>query len=283
LAHELNVNGWVRNTSIGVEMEIQGPTQNLEQFVVGIKNNAPPLAHILDVESTPLPVLANQQSGLEILPSHSQSGRTLVSPDVATCEQCRYEIFNPSDRRYHYAFTNCTHCGPRFTIVVDLPYDRPFTTMANFPLCPDCEQEYKSTDDRRFHAQPVACTECGPVVWYTDVEESPNLLADTLTADGALAAAVQCMAQDGVIALKGLGGFHLACRADSSQAINQLRTSKNRPAKPLAVMMRTVAEAAVVYERYLFSVRDRDAAGTLLRNIGWHQRRQTARPIHIYH
>ncbi len=244
LAHQLQVRGWVRNTSIGVEMEVQGTLEALEQIAYQLQHNPPPLARILDLETTPVSVVADQPAGLEIRPSHSQSGRTLVSPDVATCAQCRREIFDPTDRRYHYAFTNCTHCGPRFTIIVDLPYDRPYTTMADFPLCADCAREYKNTNDRRFHAQPVACVECGPVMWYSGVGESHDLTADTPTADDALMAAVRCMAQDGVVALKGLGGFHLACRADSSQAINRLRTSKNRPAKPLAIMMRTVAETA---------------------------------------
>jgi len=242
LAQQLQISGWVRNTSSGVELEVQGTPAALEQFAHQLQHHPPPLARILDLETTSIPV-TDQPAGLEIRSSHSRSGRTLVSPDVATCAQCRQEIFDSADRRYHYAFTNCTHCGPRFTIIVDLPYDRPYTTMADFPLCADCAREYKDTGDRRFHAQPVACADCGPVVWYTTVDEPADLSASTPTADDALAAAVQCMAQDGVIALKGLGGFHLACRADNSRAINRLRTSKNRPAKPLAVMMRTVAEA----------------------------------------
>jgi hydrogenase maturation protein HypF len=243
LAHQLAVSGWVRNTSTGVEMEIQGAVTDLERFVSHLQHDAPPLAHILTLETTPVPLVADQPAGLEIRPSHSQSGRTLVSPDVATCTQCLSEVFDPADRRYHYAFTNCTHCGPRFTIILDLPYDRPYTTMAGFPLCPDCASEYKNTGDRRFHAQPVACPKCGPVLWYTHVDEPIDQTPHTPTDDVALAAAIRGMVQDGVVALKGLGGFHLACRADSSTAINRLRASKNRPAKPLAVMMRDVAEA----------------------------------------
>jgi hydrogenase maturation protein HypF len=244
LADQLGVSGWVRNTSTGVEMELQGPASLLDQFVSHLQHNAPPLARILALEATPIPVIADQPTGLEIRSSQSQSGRTLVSPDVATCEQCLCEIFDPADRRYHYAFTNCTHCGPRFTIIIDLPYDRPYTTMADFALCPDCAHEYKDPDDRRFHAQPVACPTCGPVLWYTNVDEPPALTADTPTGDAALAAAMECMKQDGVVALKGLGGFHLACRTDNSKAIKRLRLSKNRPARPLAVMMRNLAEVA---------------------------------------
>jgi hydrogenase maturation protein HypF len=244
LAHQLRVSGWVRNTSTGVEMELQGPASLLDQFVAHLQHDPPPLARILSLETTSIPLVEDQPVGLEIRPSQSQSGRTLVSPDVATCEQCLREIFDPTDRRYHYAFTNCTHCGPRFTIIIDLPYDRLYTTMAHFTLCPDCAREYKDPDDRRFHAQPVACPACGPVLWYTNVDELPDLTADTPTGDAALAAAIECMEQDGVVALKGLGGFHLACRADNSKAIRRLRLNKNRPAKPLAVMMRDLAEVS---------------------------------------
>ncbi len=243
LARQLQVNGWVRNTSIGVEMEVQGTPAALAQFVDQLQHNAPPLARILDLDTTTIPTVVDQPAGLEIRPSRARSGRTLVSPDVATCELCRREVFDPSDRRAHYAFTNCTHCGPRFTIINDLPYDRPATTMADFSLCEACAREYKDTHDRRFHAQPVACPDCGPTVWYTSVDEAPDLTTHTPTADDALAAAVDCLNRVGVIALKGLGGFHLACRADSSKAITRLRTHKNRPAKPLAVMVRTAAEA----------------------------------------
>ncbi|MBN1219426.1 MAG: carbamoyltransferase HypF [Anaerolineae bacterium] len=244
LAGQLNVNGWVRNTSLGVELEVQGSTPDLERFVSCLQNDPPPLARILELESTSIPVVINQPAGLEIRPSHSQSGRTLVSPDVATCAQCRREVFDRADRRYHYPFTNCTHCGPRFTIIVNLPYDRPYTTMAGFPLCPDCAREYQDPTDRRFHAQPVACPKCGPTLWYTPVGVPPEVSDNTPTGDAALASAVSCMEGDGVVALQGLGGFHLACRADSRVAINRLRTSKKRPAKPLAVMMRDVGEVA---------------------------------------
>ena len=190
LAHELEVSGWVRNTSTGVEMEVQGAESNLEHFVFCLQHNAPPLARILEMEITHIPVSMPSSIGLEIRPSHSRMGRTLVSPDVATCPQCLNEVFDAANRRYHYAFTNCTHCGPRFTIILNVPYDRPYTTMSNFPLCPACAREYKDPADRRFHAQPVACPECGPVLWYTDVDGPPELTGDTLTADAALTAAV---------------------------------------------------------------------------------------------
>ncbi|MBN1991402.1 MAG: carbamoyltransferase HypF [Anaerolineae bacterium] len=242
LAQQLDVSGWVRNTSIGVEMEVQGPAAKLDRFVSRLQQDAPPLARILELETTPLPVIIEQRPGLEIRPSQSRSGRTLVSPDVATCNECRRELFDPADRRYRYAFTNCTHCGPRFTIITNLPYDRPFTTMAAFPLCPNCAREYQNPADRRFHAQPVACPECGPVVWYTQVNQTPALTVDTPLGDAAVKAAVSCMENNGVVALKGLGGFHLTCRADNSLAVGRLRTNKHRPAKPLAVMMRSLAE-----------------------------------------
>ena len=249
LAYELGLNGWVRNTSTGVELELQGATLQLDRFMARLKNDAPPLARILSLETQSIPLLTNQPTGLEIRPSLSESGRTLVSPDVATCSRCRQELFDPADRRYHYPFTNCTHCGPRFTIITDLPYDRPLTTMAAFPLCADCAAEYKNPDDRRFHAQPVACPACGPEIWYVSDSSEFRLqsalrISDSPIGDAALTAALRCMDEGGVVALKGLGGFHLACRADDSAAIQRLRVNKHRPAKPLAIMVRDVTEVA---------------------------------------
>ncbi len=260
LAHRLGLSGWVRNTSTGVELELQGSTGALDHFLDHLRHNAPPLARILDITTISIPPLADQAAGLEIRASQSQSGRTLISPDVATCPSCLTELFDPADRRYEYPFTNCTHCGPRFTITLDLPYDRPLTTMANFPLCPECAAEYQNPADRRFHAQPVACPVCGPKIWYNasypvgdsashpggySAEEAGITLPVDAPIDAeALAVTVHCLNQRHTVALKGLGGFHLACRADNSDAVKKLRVSKSRPAKPLAIMVRGLDEAA---------------------------------------
>lgn len=255
LASQLALGGWVRNTSTGVELELQGPEPQLTRFLHHLHHDAPPLAHILSVDTQPIPLVPDDNAGLVIRTSrqHGQAEqRTLVSPDVATCRQCLDELFDTADRRFHYAFTNCTHCGPRFTIITGLPYDRPYTTMARFPLCPDCAQEYHDAADRRFHAQPVACPRCGPAVWYEPADgnpsppTSPKATATTSNGqqqvagsrhDDAIAAAASCLNDGGVVALKGLGGFHLACRADNARAAHRLRTIKARPHKPLAVMV----------------------------------------------
>ena len=244
LARQLDLRGWVRNTSTGVEIELQGAGGALDDFLYYLRHEAPSLAHILDIEIVPTPTVANQAAGLEILPSQSQAGRTLISPDVATCRCCLAEVGDPGDRRYSYAFTNCTNCGPRFTIIHDLPYDRPLTTMADFSLCPACAAEYQAPDDRRFHAQPVACPTCGPKVWYTEAEGGLSLMAESTVDKAALAVAIARLDKGGIIALKGLGGFHLACRADQPEAVQRLRAKKQRPAKPLAVMVPGLIEAA---------------------------------------
>lgn len=243
LARQLGLNGWVCNSSTGVEMELQGPVSELGHFLHHLRHDAPPLARVLTVEMTSIPPILDQPLGLEIRASQNGTGRTLVSPDVAPCPRCLSEMFTPTDRRYDYPFTNCTHCGPRFTIILDLPYDRPLTTMANFPLCPACAGEYRDPDNHRFHAQPIACPECGPKIWYADNEAVLTLTPDSVISAAALAAAIRCLNQGGTVALKGLGGFHLVCRADQTEAVRKLRATKNRPDKPLAVMVRSLAEA----------------------------------------
>jgi hydrogenase maturation protein HypF len=244
LAAQLGLNGWVCNTTDGVELALQGPAVELRHFLHHLRHDAPPLAHIVTVKTTPVPVEADMQPGLEIRSSRTQGGQTLISPDAATCPQCLAEIFDPLDRRADYPFTNCTHCGPRFTIITDLPYDRPRTTMADFSLCDNCEAEYINSADRRFHAQPIACPTCGPTLWYSGGQALAEPTAETPLGSDALTAAVKTLDQHGVIAVKGLGGFHLACRADDDLAVNRLRTRKKRPTKPLAVMVRNVQEAA---------------------------------------
>ena len=237
LARRLDLNGWVRNTAGGVELELQGSEDNLDAFLAQLESDSPPLAHILSVDTWPLTPEPEGTPGLTIRPSDGlsgladQSARTLISPDVATCSQCLQELSDPADRRYRHPFTNCTHCGPRFTIIQGLPYDRPLTTMAAFPLCAACAGEYGDFDDRRFHAQPIACPGCGPALWLENSGGDP------------LAAAAHLLNAGKLIAIKGLGGFHLACRADIAPAVRRLRAAKARPFKPLAVMVTDVTMA----------------------------------------
>lgn len=239
LATELGLCGWVRNTSDGVEMELQGPEGELQHFHHHLKHDAPPLAHIFEIEIETHSPQPDAAADIRIRPSQPMQGRTLISPDVATCAHCLHELFDPQNRRFRYPFTNCTHCGPRFTIITEMPYDRPHTTMAGFELCPECAAEYEDARDRRFHAQPVACPECGPAIWF---ESERALVA---AEDAALSAASEMLGEGGILAVKGVGGFHLACRADHGDAVERLRQHKVRPSKPLAIMVRNVDEAAI--------------------------------------
>jgi hydrogenase maturation protein HypF len=235
LAHRLHLTGWVRNTSAGVDIEADGLPEDLDAFARALRREAPPLAQIdsLVVESRP----PNGLAGFEILHSAPIPGAFQpISPDVSICDDCRRELFDPGDRRYRYPFINCTNCGPRFTIIQDIPYDRPLTTMAPFPMCPNCAAEYEDPLDRRFHAQPVACPDCGPVVWLVDRDE-PRPGDDRLSGEAGIQAAREWLAQGLVVAVKGLGGFHLACDATSPAAVERLRQRKLRVDKPFAVMM----------------------------------------------
>ncbi len=236
LARRFELCGWVRNTSAGVEIEVEGPPHALEAFVSAIATQAPPLSRIEGV--TVQPIASNGFTRFEIQHSAAVAGAYQpISPDMATCDDCLREIFDPADRRFRYAFTNCTNCGPRFTIIQDIPYDRPLTTMAPFEMCPDCQREYDDPLDRRFHAQPNACPVCGPQL---DLQPSPAYavppLWDELPEDAI--AAVRALIRAGhVVAIKGLGGFHLACDATNPAAVTTLRQRKGRAAKPFAVML----------------------------------------------
>jgi hydrogenase maturation protein HypF len=233
LAAEMHLPGWVLNSSAGVLMELEGEQELLQEYVRRVESEAPPLSRILVSRLRFLPPLG--MSGFDIKPSRrEEDALTLLCPDVAVCADCLRELFDPTDRRYRYPFINCTNCGPRYTIVRALPYDRPQTTMAAFPLCPDCAREYADVSDRRYHAQPIACPVCGPRLWYE--------LPDGAQPDGdALALAVEALKCNGIVAVKGLGGFHLACRADSDEAVLTLRRRKQRGFfKPLAVMVRSI-------------------------------------------
>lgn len=236
LASRHGLCGWVRNTSAGVEIEVEGQAEALDAFVVAIRAEAPPLSRIETVTVQQIP--ANGYTRFEIQHSQAVEGAYQpISPDVATCDECLGEVFNPADRRYRYPFTNCTNCGPRFTIIRDIPYDRPQTTMAPFTMCPECQREYDDPLDRRFHAQPNACPVCGP---HLELLPSPTLGKpaewDGLPADP-IAATRRLLRAGCVVAIKGLGGFHLACDATNAQAVHTLRMRKGRAAKPFAVMM----------------------------------------------
>jgi hydrogenase maturation protein HypF len=233
LAHDLNLTGWVLNHSGGVEIEVEGSPVALDAFVHNLTAQAPPLAHIVAVQVRDAP--PNGYIHFEIRHSIAEEGRyQLISPDIATCDDCLRELLDPGDRRYRYPFTNCTNCGPRFTIIHDIPYDRPLTTMQPFAMCPDCQREYDDPMDRRFHAQPNACPTCGPHVWIEQAAVPGSHLAER---DEAVRLAAQMLLAGKVVALKGLGGFHLACDATNAEAVQTLRARKGRPAKPLAVMM----------------------------------------------
>ena len=235
LARECNLNGWVRNTSSGVELELEGPDEALKGFADGLKRKAPPLAVVEDVRITPMDGLAGYRD-FTIRDSRQDSGATLVSPDIAPCPACLKELYTPSDRRYRYPFINCTDCGPRFTIIRSLPYDRPGTSMSTFAMCPDCAAEYGDIATRRCHAQPDCCPRCGPRAFYLD-DRGAAVPGD------AVALAQQALAAGGVIAVKGAGGIHLACDASNPDAVRRLRRRKHREEKPLAVMCRDLAAA----------------------------------------
>ena len=253
LAVRLNLRGWVLNHSGGVDIEVEGPEESLKTFVSALRADAPPLAHIESLTLRPIP--PNGFTQFEIRHSEQQEGRyQLISPDVATCADCVRELLDPSDRRYRYPFINCTNCGPRFTIIADIPYDRPNTTMRVFPLCDDCRKEYEDPTDRRFHAQPNACPVCGPHVWLTDPtgepiagheqhatpESLPSPRGRGVGGEGAIPTARDLLLAGKILAIKGLGGFHLACDATNAEAVETLRRRKRRPHKPFAVMVATL-------------------------------------------
>jgi len=229
LAVQHKLSGWVRNTSAGVDIEVEGWSDHLDAFLSDLKS-PPPLARIDSFETSSGPLQGFET--FEILASLPQPGSFQpISPDVAVCDDCRRELFDPSDRRFRYPFINCTHCGPRLTIIRDIPYDRPKTTMAGFPLCPECDSEYRDPLDRRFHAQPVACAVCGPHIWI----DQPG--GTRTFGEAALQAVRAALSEGKTAAIKGLGGFHLACDALNAEAVETLRRRKLRVEKPFAVMM----------------------------------------------
>ncbi len=236
LATKYNLKGWVCNTSEDVKIEVEGEAAAIEQFLLALREQAPPRANIEDITTTHYPP-ANYEK-FEIHHSIAEEGKyQLISPDIATCQDCLREIFDLDDRRYRYPFTNCTNCGPRFTIIEDIPYDRPRTTMRRFQMCPECQREYDDPLNRRFHAQPNACPECGPTLGLLDANGSPVAIDDAITTTS------QLLREGKIVAIKGLGGFLLACDATNEAAINLLRQRKMRPFKPLAIMVSSIDEA----------------------------------------
>jgi hydrogenase maturation protein HypF len=240
-----------------VHIEVEGPARKVDAFTTALSDEAPPQARIDSVEVEP--VARHNRKGFTIKESKEQRGAlTLISPDIATCPECEREIADTADRRFGYAFTNCTNCGPRFTIIEDIPYDRPKTTMSDFKMCVACQAEYDDPADRRFHAQPNACRACGPRLdfeWskpgtvatakpdWAEITVDLRSLRDYPLAADPIEQAARVLAAGGIVAVKGLGGFQLACDATSEAAVSRLRDRKRRYGKPLAVMMPDLATA----------------------------------------
>lgn len=229
LAIELNLTGWVNNSTSGVFIEVEGESKILEEFLSRVQTENPPRSHIQSIETTWLDCTG--YTTFDIRHSVSEEKNTVILPDLATCPECLQDIFDFQNRRYGYPFTNCTNCGPRYTIIEDLPYDRSQTTMKGFSMCSECQQEYENPHDRRFHAQPNACPRCGPQLALWD--KQGNSVA---TQDLALKMAADFLREGKIIAVKGLGGFHLMADASNLDAIGQLRQRKGRRQKPFALM-----------------------------------------------
>lgn len=237
LAVELGLTGWVLNDSHGVTIELQGAAASTARFASRLRSELPPLASIVDFAEITLPLMVGEDR-FEIRPS--QGGELVdaqITVDTATCGDCLREMADPADPRHRYPFINCTNCGPRYSIVTRIPYDRPNTTMADFAMCPYCGGQYGDPSDRRFHAQPVACPKCGPGVWLVDNQ------GKQIPCQDAVEESAKMLRAGHIVAIKGLGGFHLACRADDQGAVARLRERKRRDAKPFAVMVADMDQA----------------------------------------
>ena len=255
------IRGWVLNATAGVFIHAEGESKDVDDFVLELSEHAPAAARVDEILMKEAPLADFEDFSIRYSDEAQADATTLVSPDLATCDDCVAELFDPANRRFHYPFINCTNCGPRFTIIDRLPYDRKYTSMAKFPMCPQCAHEYADPEDRRFHAQPDACFACGPhLTWRavdrtldpaeglarhradeaagraTDSAGVPLEGATVEESDAIIAAAVRLMKQGGIVAVKGLGGFHLACDAENPAAIAELRRRKRRGTKPFAVM-----------------------------------------------
>ena len=232
--------GWVRNTTTGARMMLTGEEEQIRAFLSNLKENGPGASLIeeIRVEAAAMP---EEPQGFSILSSEAEAEKTaLIPPDLCTCENCLRELFDKNDRRYRYPFLNCTNCGPRFTIITDVPYDRQRTTMTLFAMCEDCAAEYGEITNRRYHAEPTCCARCGPRLSFVrnGVEQEGD----------AIALARALLSSGGILAVKGLGGFHLACMAEDSAAVERLRERKPRPHKALALMCADVAQAKTLCE-----------------------------------
>lgn len=237
LAETFALNGWVRNTSAGVDIVLEGKISAIDDFITLLNSTPPPLSKVEKVTVIPIQVVG--YDGFEIIQSQPIPGSFQpISPDVCICPDCLQELFDPNDRRFRYPFINCTNCGPRYTIIKDIPYDRPSTTMADFRLCPTCQKEYDDPHNRRFHAQPIACPVCGPKVWMDTT--AGKTIAEQ---DHAINLAREMIYGGKIIAIKGLGGFHLACDATNSSAVKELRNRKLRIDKPFALMLPSLSSA----------------------------------------
>lgn len=235
LAQECNLTGFIANTPAGVTIEVQGEPDVLDRFLERLPAELPPLAKVTSL--VPRDTETQPETAFRILSSRLDAPpKVLISPDVAVCEDCFREMMNPRDRRFRYPFVNCTNCGPRFTIIRDIPYDRARTSMASFEMCAACQAEYDDPANRRFHAQPNACWDCGPQLRLLSADGAPFDITEPLRE------AARLLEQDRIVAVKGLGGFHLACNARSETAVNLLRGRKRRVEKPFAVMFRRVED-----------------------------------------
>ena len=271
LAKDLHLVGWVRNDAAGVEILVEGEPEQIAAFTRHLPQEIPPLAQVRDLTWSDGPA-TGEHADFTITESGAGQAATLIGPDTAVCPDCLAELFDPTNRRWRYAFINCTHCGPRYTLTRSLPYDRAQTSMAAFPLCPDCEREYRNPADRRFHAEPTACPVCGPGVWVADLSkippgppfskggDNPPPVAEgflSLEKGGQegfnpgqsaqidpIATTLHRLQAGQILAIKGLGGFHLACDARNAEAVRTLRERKNREEKPFAVMAANLASIA---------------------------------------
>jgi hydrogenase maturation protein HypF len=233
IATDLGLAGFVGNNSGAVFIEVQGPLARIDEFGRRLRAEAPPLARINTVSIVDVAANTLGGDGFHIVESQTVPGATTpIPPDIAVCDDCVAELFNPQDRRYRHPFVTCTNCGPRFTIIRALPYDRPATTMSTFAMCDRCADEYHDPADRRFHAQPIACPDCGPSLWFSSGSDRVE------GADAALAATQRALAAGAVVAIKGIGGYHLACIVDDEAAVSALRSRKARGAKPFAMLVR---------------------------------------------
>jgi hydrogenase maturation protein HypF len=241
LAADLGLDGFVGNDTMGVFIEAEGPAGAITAFVDRLPAEAPPLAVIEGVETRRIAAVGRR--GFVIAASAGNGARdVLISPDVATCADCLEEVLDPGDRRHRYAFTNCTNCGPRFTIIRDVPYDRPSTTMAGFVMCDDCRREYHDPADRRFHAQPICCPACGPRLRLLSGHGGAQIDGDPVIETSRL------LRRGAVVAVKGLGGYHLAVDATDEGAAAALRSRKHREDKPFAVLVRDLEAASSLCE-----------------------------------